>query len=196
MTAVPVPARACVRVPWSEKGGAYVEVCGAGSVRPEGYLCVPLTVSARQLGLFRPLHVDIDACIMSLPQGGGSDEPGILIGLPSLLESGLLTSVLTGESNLQRAADSDLDADPIEQWETMGRDEIGDTVQSVNQGTAFTMPKVDGSDAEKAAIWSVLNKYKQVFGPPPLRIEVAANVNRTQAWCGDSEAGTSAESVT
>ena len=156
------------KVPWSERGGAYVEVCGAGSVRPEGYLCVPLTVSARQLGLFRQLHVDIDACIMSLPQGGGSDEPGILIGLPSLLESGLLTSVLTGESNLQRAADSDLDADPIEQWETMGRDEIGDTVQSVNQGTAFTMPKVDGSDAEKAAIWLVLNKYKQVFGPPPL----------------------------
>ena len=156
------------KVPWSERGGAYVEVCGAGSVRPEGYLCVPLTVSARQLGLFRQLHVDIDACIMSLPQGGGSDEPGILIGLPSLLESGLLTSVLTGESNLQRAADSDLDADPIEQWETMGRDEIGDTVQSVNQGTAFTMPKVDGSDAEKAAIWLVLSKYKQVFGPPPL----------------------------
>ncbi len=85
-------------------------------------------------------------CIMSLPQGDGSGEPGILIGLPSLIESGLLTSVLTGDNkcqqprdnNAQRAADSDLDADPIEQWETMVRDEIGDTVQSVNQGTAFT----------------------------------------------------------
>ena len=115
------------------------------------------------------LQVDIDACIMSLPQGDGSGEPGILIGLPSLIESGLLTSVLTGDINLQRAADSDLDADPIEQWETMGRDEIGDTVQSVNQGTAaFALPTVDGTDAEKAAIWSVISKYKQLFGPPPL----------------------------
>ena len=104
------------KVPWSEKGGAYVEVCGASRVRPEGYLCVPLTVSARQLGLFRQLQVDIDACIMSLPQGDGSGEPGILIGLPSLLESGLLARVLTGETSLQRAADSDLDAAPIEQW--------------------------------------------------------------------------------
>ena len=156
------------KVPWSEKGGAYVEVCGASRVRPEGYLCVPLIVGARQLGLFRQLQVDIDACIMSLPQGDGSGEPGILIGLPSLIESGLLTSVLTGDNNTQRAADSDLDADPIEQWETMGRDEIGDTVQSVNQGTAFNLPTVDGTDAEKAAIWGVINKYKQVFGPPPL----------------------------
>jgi hypothetical protein len=77
---------------------------------------------------------------LRLPQGDGSGEPGILlvIGLPSLIESGLLTSVLTGDNNAQRAADSDLEADPIEQWETMLRDEIGDTVQSVNQGTAFT----------------------------------------------------------
>jgi hypothetical protein len=44
-------------------------------VRPEGYLCVPLIVGARQLGLFRQLQVDIDACIMSLPQGDGSGEP-------------------------------------------------------------------------------------------------------------------------
>ncbi len=50
----------------------------------------------------------------------------------------------------------------------MGRDEIGDTVQSVHQGTAFTLPTEDGTDVEKAAIWRVINKYKQVFGPPPL----------------------------
>ncbi len=68
------------KVPWSEKGGAYGEVCGAGSVRPEGYLCVPLTVSARQRGAFRQLQGDIDACIMSLPQGAGSEKPGISIG--------------------------------------------------------------------------------------------------------------------
>ena len=156
------------KVPWSEKGGAYVEVCGASRVRPEGYLCVPLTVGARQLGLFRQLQVDIDACIMSLPQGDGSGEPGILIGLPSLLESGLLTSVLTGDTNLQRAADSDLDADPIEQWETMGRDEIGETVQSVNQGTAFALPTVDGTDAEKAAIWAVITSTSRYLGHPHL----------------------------
>jgi hypothetical protein len=92
------------------------------------------------------------------------------------MESGLLTSVLTGDTNLlQRTADSD----PIEQWETMGRDEIGDTVQSVNQGTAFTLPTVDATDAEKAAIWVAISKYKQVFGPPPLprRVQVATDVD-------------------
>ena len=143
----------------------YAEQAGCGQKVTS---VLPLAVGARQLGLFRQLQVDIDACIMSLPQGDGSGEPGILIGLPSLIESGLLTSVLTGDTNLQRAADSDLDADPIEQWETMGRDEIGDTVQSVNQGTAFALPTVDGTDAAKAAIWAVISKYKQVFGPPPL----------------------------
>jgi len=53
----------------------------------------------------------------------------------------------------------------------MGRDEIGDTVQSVNQGTAFALPTVDGTDAEKAAIWAVISKYvrtSKAFGPPPL----------------------------
>ena len=50
---------------------------------------MPLAVSASQLGLFRQLQVDIDACIMSLPQGAGSEETGTLIGLPSLLESGV-----------------------------------------------------------------------------------------------------------
>ena len=49
-----------------------------------------------------------------------------------------------------------------------GRDEIGDTVQSVNQSAAFNLPTVDGTDAEKAAIWGAISKYKQVFGPPPL----------------------------
>jgi hypothetical protein len=34
----------------------------------------------------------------------------------------------------------------------MGRDEIGDTAQSVNQSAAFNLPTVDGTDAEKAAI--------------------------------------------
>ena len=49
---------------------------------------MPLAVSASQLDLFRQLQVDIDACIISLPQGAGSEETGTLIGLPSLLESG------------------------------------------------------------------------------------------------------------
>jgi hypothetical protein len=60
------------QVQWSAKGGAYVEVYGASSVRPTGFLTVPIAVSSRQLGLPRRLHMDIDACIMGIP---GQDEP-------------------------------------------------------------------------------------------------------------------------
>ena len=84
------------KVRWAAKGGAYVEVCGASSVRPTGFLTVPIAVSSRQLGLPRRLHLDIDACIMDIP---GQDElsgPGMLIGLPSLLDSGLLAAVILG----------------------------------------------------------------------------------------------------
>jgi hypothetical protein len=30
------------------------------------------------------------------------------------------------------------------------------------------MPEVGGTDAERAAIWEVLNRYKHVFGSPPV----------------------------
>ena len=30
------------------------------------------------------------------------------------------------------------------------------------------MPEVGGTDAEQAAIWQILNRYKHVFGPPPV----------------------------
>ena len=49
------------QVQWSAKGGAYVEVCGASTVRPTGFLTVPIAVSSRQLGLPRRLHPSIDA---------------------------------------------------------------------------------------------------------------------------------------
>ena len=159
----------------------YAERAGCGQKVTS--LCVPLIVGARQLGLFRQLQVDIDACIMSLPQGDGSGEPGILIGLPSLLESGLLTSVLTGDTNLQRAADSNLDADPIEQWETMGRDEIGRgdtvTVQSVNQGTAFALPTVDGSNGRREGGHLGGDQQVQtvIWATPSWRIQAAADVD-------------------
>ena len=35
------------KVQWSTKGGAFVEVCGASSVRPTGFLSVPIAVSSR-----------------------------------------------------------------------------------------------------------------------------------------------------
>jgi hypothetical protein len=62
------------KVQWSAKGGAFVEVCGASSVRPAGFLSVPIAVSSRQLGLPRRLHLTIDACIMDI-RVPGQDEP-------------------------------------------------------------------------------------------------------------------------
>jgi hypothetical protein len=80
------------KVQWSTKGGAFVEVCGASSVQPTGFLSVPIAVSSRQLGLPRRLHLTIDACIMDIPGQDEPSGPGMLIGLPSLLDSGLISS--------------------------------------------------------------------------------------------------------
>jgi hypothetical protein len=56
-----------VPVQWPAKGGAFVEVCGASSVRPTGFLSVPMAVSSRQLGLPRRLQLNIDACLGVVP---------------------------------------------------------------------------------------------------------------------------------
>ena len=50
----------------------------------------------------------------------------MLIGLPSLLDSGLLAAVILGANTpLQVAAraDSNLEEDPVEDWGTLGRDD-------------------------------------------------------------------------
>ena len=156
------------KVQWSAKGGAFVEVCGASSVRPTGFLSVPIAVSSRQLGLPRRLHLTVDACIMDIPGQNEPSGPGMLIGLPSLLDSGLLAAVILGASTPEKlAADSNLDEDPVEDWETLGRDDPGLCVATA-QATEIVMPEVGGTDAEKAAIWQLLNRYKHVFGPPPV----------------------------
>jgi hypothetical protein len=112
------------KVQWSTKGGAFVEVCGASSVRPTGFLSVPIAVSSRQLGLPRRLHLSIDACIMDIPGQDEPSGPGIRIGLPALLDSGLLAAVILGASApVKAAADSNLEEDPVADWETFGRDD-------------------------------------------------------------------------
>ncbi len=45
----------------------------------------------------------------------------MLIGLPSLLDSGLLAAVILGANTpVKVAADSNLEEDPVEDWETLG----------------------------------------------------------------------------
>ena len=156
------------KVPWSTKGGAFVEVCGASSVRPTGFLSVPIAVSARQLGLPRRLHLEIDACVMDIPGQDEASGPGMLLGLPSLLDSGLLAAVVMGASiPSQVAADNNLDLDPVGPWEDLGRDDPGLRVGTAQSGE-IVMPTVGGTDAEQAAIWNVLNQYRHVLGPPPV----------------------------
>jgi hypothetical protein len=156
------------KVQWSTKGGAFVEVCGASSVQPTGFLSVPIAVSSRQLGLPRRLHLTIDACIMDIPGQNEPSGPGMLIGLPSLLDSGLLAAVILGASTpVKAAADSNLEEDPVADWETLGRDDPA-LVIAAAQVTEIVMPEVGGTDAEQAAIWQILNRYKHVFGPPPV----------------------------
>jgi len=105
---------------------------------------------------------------MDIPGQDGMSGPGMLIGLPSLLDSGLLAAVILGASTpVKLAADSNLDEDPVEDWENLGRDDPGLCVATA-QATEIVMPEVGGTDAERAAIWQILNRYKHVFGPPPV----------------------------
>ena len=55
----------------------------------------------------------------------------------------------------------------MEDWENLGRDDPGLCVATA-QATEIVMPEVGGTDAERAAIWEVLNRYKHVFGSPPV----------------------------
>ena len=147
------------QVQWSAKGGAYVEVCGASTVRPTGFLTVPIAVSSRQLGLQVPrrLHLNIDACIMDIPGQDEPSGPGMLIGLPSLMDSRLLAAVILGPSTPEKlAADSNLDDDPMEASENLGRDDPGLCVVTA-QASEIVMPGVGGTNAEQAAIWQILN---------------------------------------
>ena len=65
----------------------------------------------------------------------------------------------------------------MEDWENLGRDDPGLCVATA-QATEIGMPEVGGTDAEQAAIWQVLNRYKHVFGPPPVGgSKLPANVN-------------------
>ncbi len=146
------------KVQWSAKGGVFVEVCGASSVRPTGFLTIPIAVSSRQPGLPRRLHLDIDAYIMDIPGQDEPSGPGMLIGLPSLLDSGLLAAVMLGANTpVKVAADSNLEEDPVEDWENLGRDDPGLCVATA-QATEIVMPEVGGTDAERAAIWQILNR--------------------------------------
>ncbi len=61
---------------------------------------------------------------MDIPGQDEPSGPGILIGLPSLLDSGLLAAAILGASTpVQAAADSNLEEGPVEDWGTLGRDD-------------------------------------------------------------------------
>jgi hypothetical protein len=80
-----------------------------------------------------------------------------LIGLPSLMDSGLLAAVIWGPSTPEKlAADSNLDDDPMEASENLGRDDPGLCVVTA-QASEIVMPGVGGTNAEQAAIWQILN---------------------------------------
>lgn len=108
------------KVRWGSAGGHFVEVCGGNSHQPAGMLEVPVIVPARQLGLSRTVELDVDAVIMPIPTGCE-----LLLGLPTLLNSGLLTAVMAGMTETKSAAgvpDSrNEDDDPIGSWESIDR---------------------------------------------------------------------------
>ena len=125
------------KVRWGSAGGHFVEVCGGNSHQPAGMLEVPVIVPARQLGLSRTVELDVDAVIMPIPTGCE-----LLLGLPTLLNSGLLTAVMAGMTETKSAAgvpDSrNEDDDPIGSWESIDRaDEYAqDIVMPTVGGTA------------------------------------------------------------
>jgi hypothetical protein len=59
---------------------------------------------------------------MGIPGQDEPSGPSILIGLPSLLDSGLLAAVILGANTpVKAAADINLEEDPVADWETLGR---------------------------------------------------------------------------
>jgi hypothetical protein len=97
---------------------------------------------------------------MDIPGQDEPSGPGMLIGLPSLLDSGLLAAVIWGPSTPEKlAADSNflnLDDDPKEASENLGRDDPGLCVVTA-QASEIVMPGVGWTNAEQAAIWQILN---------------------------------------
>jgi transposase InsO family protein len=143
------------KVQWGGPGGRYVETANKQLVLPEGTLSVPLSIPARTIALPRRLEIDVEATIMGTVSGCD-----MLIGLPTLLSTGLLQAVLRKlDSDEQLNTDSQLEEDELADWEQPGRHDMPDDI---------VLPaKVEGSKEEQAQLWALIHEYKHLFGPAP-----------------------------
>lgn len=131
---------------WGAHGGSY-KVMGGGTLTPEGSLKLNCEVASRdvQHRIPRRLNIDLECEITAAPAG-------IVLGLPTLLKTGLLQAVLTespaGFPDMQ-------DTDGVDDW----GDEIPDSV---------VWPTIAAKDpALRARMMALVKEYPDVFGPAP-----------------------------
>ena len=102
-TAAATRWRSKYKLSWGKSGGEY-KVMGGGTVKPEGSMTVNAQVSSRDLQhrIPRRLQLELNCEIMEAPAA-------LVLGLPTLQSTGLLTAVLTqpGEGQFPALDDSD-----------------------------------------------------------------------------------------
>ena len=134
------------KIPWGATGGCY-KVMGGGTLIPEGSMSVLCEVAGRdvQHRIPRRLRVPLSCEITTAPAG-------IVLGLPTLMKTGLLQAVLT-----------DPGGGFPDMVDTDGVDDFGDEMP---EGVVW--PKVVAKDPQlKARITALIQEYPDVFGAAP-----------------------------
>ena len=164
-TAAATRWRSKYKLSWGKSGGEY-KVMGGGTVKPEGSMTVNAQVSSRDLQhrIPRRLQLELNCEIMEAPAA-------LVLGLPTLQSTGLLTAVLTqpGEGQFPALDDSD----GVEEW---GADFPEDVV----------WPKLRGTKEQQVRLMTLCKKFPNLFGPPtkggcklePLHIEIDEDLAR------------------
>ena len=130
---------------WGSSKGWY-KVMGGGKVAPEGSIVLPVQVASRDVNFRIPrrLHLDLSCEIMEAPAS-------VVLGLPTLMETGLLKAVLTDST--EGFPDID-DYDGVDEW-----------CSEMPEGVV--MPEIRGTESERKQIQAICMEFAEVFGPAP-----------------------------
>ena len=96
------------KIHWGHEGGQWVELAGKQHAQVAGSLLLPISITGRQLDLPRRLNFDLEAQVLGSPAG-----VDMLLGLPTLVRTGILQAVIDKHDRPREAvtADSHLDED-------------------------------------------------------------------------------------
>lgn len=142
------------KIHWGHEGGQWVELAGKQHAQVAGSLLLPITITGRQLDLPRRLNFDLEAQVLGSPAG-----VDMLLGLPTLVRTGILQAVIDKHDRPREAvtADSHLDEDSDGLEEVLWPELTEETV----------LPQLFGSPAERQALQQLVMEFLELFGPAP-----------------------------